>query len=114
MDKNSPDMQFYVADNNVMSHSRAHLEQMMKDLIEEAERWDLEPNPASLWWTSSFSSEKKMDLTIGAKTGHYRIPFEEFFKIRGFSLNRQGKTQDCLEERMQKPKMLVVDEYLRF
>ena len=73
----------------------------MKDLIEEAERWDLEPNPASLWWTSSCTSEKKMDLTIGTKTGHHRVPFEEFFKIRGFSLNRQGKTHEGIEERMQ-------------
>ena len=25
----------------ILSHSKTHLEQMMKDLIEEAERWDL-------------------------------------------------------------------------
>ena len=25
----------------IISHSKTHLEQMMKDLIEEAERWDL-------------------------------------------------------------------------
>ena len=31
-----------------MSHSKTHLEQMMKDLIEEAEGWDSEPKPASL------------------------------------------------------------------
>ena len=27
----------------IMSNSKTHLEQIMKDLIEEAERWDLEP-----------------------------------------------------------------------
>ena len=30
---------------------------MMKDAIEEAERWDLEPKPARLWWTSSHARE---------------------------------------------------------
>ena len=39
---------FMWADNYwIMSHSKVHLEQMMKELIEEAERWDLEPKPAS-------------------------------------------------------------------
>ena len=33
----------------IMSPSKAHLE-MMKGLIEEAERWDLEPKPTSLSW----------------------------------------------------------------
>ena len=31
-----------------MSNSKTHREQMMEDLMEEAERWDLEPKPASL------------------------------------------------------------------
>ena len=46
--KNSPDVQFCGRQHLGMSHSKAHLEQMMKDLIEEAERWDREPKPASL------------------------------------------------------------------
>ena len=35
----------------IMSNSTEILEQMLRDLIEEACRWDLEPKPASLWWT---------------------------------------------------------------
>ena len=43
---------FVCADNHrIMSHSKSHLEQMMKDVIEEAERRDLKPTPACLWWT---------------------------------------------------------------
>ena len=33
----------------IMSHSKENLEQMLRDLLEEASRWDLEPKPASLW-----------------------------------------------------------------
>ena len=54
MDKNSPAMQFYVADNNVTSHSRAHLEQMMKDLIGEAERWDPGAEPCCKFMVDKF------------------------------------------------------------
>ena len=41
-------------------HSKEHLEQMFKDLIEEAVTVDLEPKPASLWWTITYASEKKI------------------------------------------------------
>ena len=37
----------------IPSHSKTHQEQVTKDFIEEAEGWDLEPEPASLWWTST-------------------------------------------------------------
>ena len=48
---------FMWADNYwVTSHSKANLQQMIKDLIQEAEGWDLEPKPASLWWTSTCES----------------------------------------------------------
>ena len=51
---------FMWADNFwIMSHSNKHLEQMLKDLIEEAAKVDLEPKPASLWWTSTYASEEK-------------------------------------------------------
>ena len=39
-----------------MFHPKEHLEQMLKDLIEEAVKVDLEPKPASLWWTSTYDS----------------------------------------------------------
>ena len=42
----------------IMSHTKEHLEQMLKDLIEEAGTVDLEPEPASLFWTSTYASCK--------------------------------------------------------
>ena len=30
--------------------SRGPMERMIKDIIQEAERWDFEPIPAGLWW----------------------------------------------------------------
>ena len=38
----------------IMSHSESHREQMLKDLIQDAEKWDLAPKPASLWWNKCF------------------------------------------------------------
>ena len=87
-------LQFHVGKPRVMFHSKAHLEQMIKDLIQEAERWDLEPKPASLWWTSTYDSEEMMDLLIDTKTGRHRTPFVFVFKKKKTSRN-------CLEEGMQ-------------
>ena len=53
----------------VMSYSKSHLEQMLKDLIRETEKWDLTPKPAGLWWTSTYGSEEKQELMIDTETG---------------------------------------------
>ena len=39
--------------------SKENLDQMMMEWVEKAKRWDLEPRPASLWWTSTHASEEK-------------------------------------------------------
>ena len=91
---------FMWADNFwIMSHSQSNLEQMLRDLIEEAEKWDLAPKPASLWWTSTFETEEKADLSIDTKSGSHRFPIEEKFKFLG--MNRQGKAHDAIEESLQ-------------
>ena len=56
----------------IMSHSKLPLEKMTKDLMEEAERWDLEPT-ASLWWTSTKALEVMEDIVISTRTGQHRI-----------------------------------------
>ena len=59
------------ADNfSVLSHSKMHLEQMMREVVEEAGRWNLEPKPTSLWWTS-----KAEDMVTMNKRTH-KFPFE--------------------------------------
>ena len=45
-------------------HSKSHLQHMMRDLILEAEKWDLAPKPGSLWWTSTHEPDEKFDLSI--------------------------------------------------
>ena len=72
-----------------------------EDLIEEAAKVDLEPKPASLWWTSTYASDEKKDMILGASKGRNKFPVEEEFKILGCLMNRQGKTCDAVEERMQ-------------
>ena len=67
---------FMWADNFwIMSHSKHHLEQMLKDFIEEAAEVDLEPKPASLWWTSTYASEKKKHMIFGYIKRLLQIPF---------------------------------------
>ena len=85
----------------IMSHSKEYLERMLRDLIEEASRWDLVPKPASQWWTSTYDAEEKSDIVFfGASKGCYKFPFDDTFKMLGCARNRQRKTCDAVEERM--------------
>ena len=84
----------------IMSHSKI-LEQMLRDLIQETENWDLATQPASLWWTSTHDPEEKSDLSIDTKSGRPGFPCEEKFKILGCAMNRQGKAREDIQERMQ-------------
>ena len=80
---------------------REDLEQTSRDLFEETNRWDLEPKPASLWRTSAYDSEEKIDMNLGTESGCCTFPFEDTFKILGCAMSRQGKAHDAIEERMQ-------------
>ena len=87
-------------------HSRRHLEQMLRDFIEE-EKWDLAPKLASLWWTSTYEDEEGSEMLICHLWTEVKIPFrgeiqdEEKFKILGCAMNRQGKSLDAVDERLQ-------------
>ena len=60
---------FMWADNFwILSHSKSNLEQMLRNLMEEAGKWDLVPKPASLWWTSTYEPEERCDLSIDTWT----------------------------------------------
>ena len=75
------------ADNfSIMSHSKRNVEQMLRDLIEEAGRWDLAPKLVSFWWTSTYEPEEERDLSIDTTSGCHRFSFEEKFKIVGCAL----------------------------
>ena len=87
---------FMWADNFwIMSHSQENLEEMLRDLIAEASRWDLVPKPASLWWTSTYDSEERNDMILGTSSGCYKFPFEDKFKMLGCAVNRQGENVRC-------------------
>ena len=90
------------ADNSwIMFHSKSAPEQMLRDPVQEAEKWDLAPKRQVKKWNSTCDSEK-IDLSFETKTGRHRFLFEEKFKILGCTMNRQGKTQ-----RMQCAKVAV-------
>ena len=83
-------LQLYVGGKfwEFLSHSKSHLERMMKDLIEEAERWDLKPKPASLWWTSTDADEMLDQMETRTKTGLHKLPLDEKFKILEYTFNQ--------------------------
>ena len=103
---------FLWADNYwMMSHSKTHLEQLMWELIDEAEIWDLEPKAASLWWSSTCADEKGEDITLRTRKGVQKFLFEKKkFRILGTYLQSRseihesfeeiyGECEQCLEER---------------
>ena len=73
---------------------------MLRDLIQEAEKWDLTLKPASLWWKSTYDSEDKTDLSSGTKTGSH---------ILGCTMNRQGKTHEVPRRKVAIRKQGLVD-----
>ena len=89
---------------------KIHLEQRLRDLIQEAETWDMAPKLASLWRTSTYDPEENSDLSSDTRSGRHRFPFEEKFKILGCTMNRQGKAHEGIEERMQSAKKNFVDD----
>ena len=74
---------------------------VLRDLIEEAETWNVAPKPASLWWTSTYEEEERSEVLVATTGLMYKFPYEEKFKILGCGMNRQGTTLDAIEERMQ-------------
>ena len=78
-----------------------NVEQMLRDLIEEAGRWDLVLKQTSLWWTGTYDPDERIDVSIYTPTGCHKFPFEEKFRILGYAMNRQGKSDDAIGERMQ-------------
>ena len=66
---------FMWADNFwITSHSKENLEQMLRDLIEEAAKWDSVPKLASLWWTSSYEAVEKIDMFLITAAGCHKFP----------------------------------------
>ena len=87
------------ADNfGIMSHSKENMERMLRVLIEEASRWDLEPKPASLWWTSTHDAEEKVDMILGTTAGCHNFPFEEKFNILGYAWHSDIQKRRCSVE----------------
>ena len=88
-DKNIKSVVFEWADIYwILSHSKTFLEQMMKGLVEEAEKWDLEPKPASLCWTGTHADERMDGIKITTTIGVHAMPFEKRFKILGHLFNQ--------------------------
>ena len=40
-------------------------------------------------------------MNLGTTPGCYKLPLDEKFKTLGYAMDRQGKSHDAIEERMQ-------------
>ena len=49
---------------------------------------DLEPKPASLWWTSTDADERMDDILIKTTTRLHKLPFEKKFKVLEYTFNQ--------------------------
>ena len=47
---------------------------MMKELFEEAETWDLEQKPASLWWSGTIADDIKEDIKMKTQKRTEKTP----------------------------------------
>ena len=79
-----------------MSHKKENVERMMKELVEEVERLDMEPEPTSLWRKSIDAREEKQDMVIEPAGGKHILPFEDAVRILGHSCCRDGRKQISL------------------
>ena len=73
---------------------------MVKELVEEVERWDMGPEPASLWRKSTYAKEEKQDMVIEPAGGKHILPVADAFRILAHLNSRDGRKQISLEQRM--------------
>ena len=71
---------------------------MLRDLVEEVEKCDLAPKPASPWWTSTNEPEKRSDLSIDTRSV---IDFSLLKNSRSWMHHESTrKAHEGIEERM--------------
>ena len=105
---------FMWADNFwIVSHSEKQLEQMLKDLIEEAAEVDLEPKPA----TSTFASEEKEEMILGTSKGCYKLLFKGkratlWKKECSWQIRPSGRTSKYTRARMFRGEYNVKDWWI--
>ena len=70
------------ADNyGLFSDNREKLICMVNDIIEELLDLDMERNPESLWWTSTFQDENMRTLRVGVRDRALDLPLCEVFDV---------------------------------
>ena len=52
---------------------------------------DVEPEPESLWWTSTHKHEDVRTLSVGSRDKVWDLPFCEVFDVLGYRFHRDGK-----------------------
>ena len=57
---------------------------MVNDVIEELLDLDMERNPESLWWTSTFQDEDMRTLRVGVRDRVLDLPLCEVFDVLGY------------------------------
>ena len=82
---------------------KMHSGQMLKELIEEAGRWDPEQKPASLWLSSTCAKQDKEDMMIKTKSGRTSFPIRKASKFSGTSSSQLGNHKKAWKSKCRKP-----------
>ena len=73
---------------------------MVKDIIEDLLDVDMEPQPESLWWTSTHKHEEMRTLSVGNRDRAWNLTFCEVFDVLGYRFHLDGKEFHCAERTM--------------
>ena len=73
---------------------------MVNDIIEELLDLDMERNPESLWWTSTFQDENMRTLRVGVRDRAWDLLLCEVFDVLGYRFHRNGKGFQGVERSM--------------
>ena len=63
----------------------------MNDIIADLPDLDMEPEPESLWWTSTHQAEEKATLKVEDRALAWDLPFKDLFEVLGYRFHRDGK-----------------------
>ena len=75
-----------------------------------AKRRELEPQPASPWWTSTHAGEENDDTVIKTTAGEHTFPLcGQMFRFWDYIFNGEGKMHDSLEEKTQSANKSLVE-----
>ena len=91
-------------------HAAQRKQSIQEKKAPEAKRRELEPQPASPWWTSTYAGEENDDTVIKTTAGEHTFPIcGQMFRFWDYIFNGEWKMHDSLEEKTQSANKSLVE-----